>query len=624
MTINEIIDLLNADPDTTLTDLQEMILRLAWEKYSYRQMADKLHYQEKYLTNLARELWKLLSKVFGQPIRKANFISALRERSLTDHQAKLIRPRSNDSKYSLPEPHYDYGPVPLASSLYIGREPIEDLAHAEITKPGAVLRLRSPAKTGKTSLLIRVLHAARVHHYRTVILNIEEILPNDSNDFDRLLRRFCAEIARQLKLEPALDRYWNEEAGSKISCGLYLRDYLLAKEETPLVLALDDVHRLFEYPILSQEFFSLLRTWHEESRIEPLWQRLRLIIVHCTEPYIPLTLDRSPFNVGLTLVLPEFTPAQVQELAGRYGLDWGEEPAIALTRMLGGHPYLIQLTLYRLRWRQDNLDYILESATTANSIYIDHLRSLHLLLREHPELATAWTKVIQSSQAVELDAIVTRRLESLGLIRRETNGAIPFNNLYRFYFQQQLSLGNPNLHLESQIARLERENQRLLSLSFVDEPTGIGSRTGFDRSLEREWGRSARLETPLALIFCQPDDTPSASAGNLPYLQVIARTIADSARRAADYIARYEGKRFALLLPETPITGALIVAERLQARLADLALPGPTGVPITFSIGIACQIASFEQSPEVLILVTEQALESVRSTGGNRIAVARA
>ena len=142
-----------------------------------------------------------------------------------------------------------------------------------------------------------------------------------SNQF---LRWLCANTARQLQLKPRLDEYWDEDLGSKISCTSYFQDYLLESSATPLVLALDEVNQVFEHPQAAKDFLPLLRSWYEEAKTLPIWQNLRLIVVHSTEIYVPLQLNQSPFNVGLPIQLNPFSRKEVQQLAQCYGLDWGD------------------------------------------------------------------------------------------------------------------------------------------------------------------------------------------------------------------------------------------------------------------------------------------------------------
>ncbi len=105
-------------------------------------------------------------------------------------------------------------------------------------------------------------------------------------------------------------------------CKAYFEEYLLPEIDKPLTLGLDEVDRVFEYPEIYRDFFGLLRNLHEESKRRDIWKKLRLVIVHSTEVYVPMDLNQSPFNVGLAVELPEFTPAQVQDLAQRHQLNW--------------------------------------------------------------------------------------------------------------------------------------------------------------------------------------------------------------------------------------------------------------------------------------------------------------
>lgn len=71
-----------------------------------------------------------------------------------------------------------------------------------------------------------------------------------------------------------------------------------------MVIALDEVDRLFAYPQVASEFFGLLRSWHEEGKnATSVWHKLRLILVHSREVYSSLNAHQSPFNVGMGLVV---------------------------------------------------------------------------------------------------------------------------------------------------------------------------------------------------------------------------------------------------------------------------------------------------------------------------------
>lgn len=240
------------------------------------------------------------------------------------------------------------GPLPISSPFYIQRPPIEELAYQEICKPGSIIRIRAPKRTGKSSLLLRIVARATAQGYHTVSLDFQQADSGIFSSLDKFLRWFCANISQQLQLKPLLNDYWDEEIGSKVSCTLYFRGYLLEQIDQPIVLALNEVNQIFEYQKIAQDFLSLLRSWHEVAKQDEAWQKLRIIVVHSTEVYIPLNINQSPFNVGLTIKLPPFTQDQIQALAERYQLPWSQNEAEQLMGLVGGHPYLIQLALYHL------------------------------------------------------------------------------------------------------------------------------------------------------------------------------------------------------------------------------------------------------------------------------------
>lgn len=329
---------------------------------------------------------------------------------------------------------YPRGPVPLDSPFYIERLPIETLVFEEIKKPGALVRIKAPKEMGKTSLLIRLLGSASEQGYRTVTLNLEQVDEEILGNLNRFLRWLCASVSRQLGLEPRLDDYWDEDIGSKVSCTLYFRSHLLDKLESPLVVALDEVNYLFEHPQVAKEVFPLLRSWYEEGKRLPSWQKFRMVVVHSTEIYVPLQLKQSPFNVGLPVELGGFTTAQVQDLAQRYGLAWTDEPAQRLMTLVGGHPALVQIALYHLRQGNITLEQLLETASTSTGIYAHHLQRLLVMLQEEAELVQAFNTILYATEPIVLDPIVSHKLGSMGLIHQQGDRAVVSCELYHQYF----------------------------------------------------------------------------------------------------------------------------------------------------------------------------------------------
>ncbi|MBE9209798.1 AAA-like domain-containing protein [Nostoc sp. LEGE 06077] len=335
---------------------------------------------------------------------------------------------------------YPDGPVALDSPLYIERPPIEELAYREITRPGCVIRIRSPRQMGKTSLVLRILAFANQQGYRTVNINSYQIDDSCLTDLNKLLRCLCWQIAQQLDIEPNLDNMWDEEVGHKLVCSFYLQKYIFKQSNSPIVLVLSDVDRFFEYPHIAQEFFALLRSWCEEARQNYSWQKLRLVVVYSTEQYISLDINRSPFNLGLPIRLSEFTQHQVEDLARKYELNWssGQESA-QLMSLVGGHPALIQLALFHLVSRKITLQDLIAEAIANGGIYRHHLWRHWLKLQSYPHLIKIYAEIVKTAQGLMIDPVDAYKLESLGLICFDGDRLLPRCKLYRAYFIKQLA-----------------------------------------------------------------------------------------------------------------------------------------------------------------------------------------
>jgi hypothetical protein len=336
------------------------------------------------------------------------------------------------------EPDLPGGQVPLGSEFYIERTVIEADCYKTILQPGGLIRIKAPRRMGKSSLMTRILQQASHKGCQTVALSFQLADKVIFQDLDHFLQWFCANVGLGLQIPKRLADYWDDLFGSKISCKIYFEQYLLPKISKPLVLALDDVDRLFDYPDLADEFFGLLRSWHEEAKNREIWKQLRLVVAHSTEVYIPLNVNQSPFNVGLPIELKAFTPDQVQELAKRHGLDWGTTQTQQLMGLVGGYPYLIQLALYHV-WHQDvTLDQLLKPSAIATGIYSEHLQRQLWNLQQNSELAVAFAKVANAAAPVELNLVHAFKLQSLGLVQLQGNQARPSCNLYAQYFSDRL------------------------------------------------------------------------------------------------------------------------------------------------------------------------------------------
>jgi hypothetical protein len=441
MTIDEVVLLLKATQVNGLTKLQETILRSSWEGKTYTSIALEAHYGGERIRKVAANLWKLLSDFWREPINKSNFHQTLSSRRLSKTHKQLIQEFYRAATaISLEFPN---SPVSLNSRFYIPRPPIEELAYAEIIAPGSVICIQAPQKMGKSSLILRIIARANNQGWRSVSLDFKQADKAVFQSLDQFLRWFCANVSRELQLEAKINDYWDEDMGSKVSCSMYFQNYLLSVIKSPLLLVLNELDWLWEYPEIAGEFLSLVRSWYEQAKMVEIWQKLRLVLVYAQEILAPVKLLPSSLNIGLLIKLPPFTHQQVEELAQRHGLDWRNSDNVnRLMAMLGGHPYLIRLALYHLMGRgglQENLQQLLKQAPTTQGIYHEYLRQYVFLLQGEPKLANAFSEVITAINGVQLEPLMAYKLQSMGLVNWDGDRCTPACELYRLYFRGQLN-----------------------------------------------------------------------------------------------------------------------------------------------------------------------------------------
>ena len=314
--------LVYAQTGKCFSDVQRVILREACQesKRTYDQIAAEHSYSPNYVQQVAGpRLWRLLTKVLGQKVSKANAYFILRQEivpQLNSHGASSAPPSTEQESDSVPPAslaspahppplfqssgiedlssgasmELPYESVPLDSPFYIQRSPHEPQCYQSILEPEALLRIKAPRQMGKTSLMMRILSHAETQGCQRIVVNFQQADQRILGDGDRLLRWMCANMARQLKLPPNLDEFWDEDIGSKMSCTLYMEEYLLEEVDKPIVLALEEVSELFDQAAIAQDIFTMIRTWYGNTKADPLWQQLRMVMVY--------SLKVSPFQNG--------------------------------------------------------------------------------------------------------------------------------------------------------------------------------------------------------------------------------------------------------------------------------------------------------------------------------------
>jgi diguanylate cyclase (GGDEF)-like protein len=182
--------------------------------------------------------------------------------------------------------------------------------------------------------------------------------------------------------------------------------------------------------------------------------------------------------------------------------------------------------------------------------------------------------------------------------------------------------------LEEAYQELERVKNQLEMMNRRDGLTGIANRSYFEETLDREWKVSARNGEVFSVVmfdidfFKQYNDTYGHLAGD-ECLRQVAQTAAQNVLRPRDLVARFGGEEFAVILPDTPLEGALNIAERLRQAILNLKIPhanSRVALPepiVTISLGVASMLASADTSPSEVLAQADKALYLAKSQGRN-------
>jgi diguanylate cyclase (GGDEF)-like protein len=166
---------------------------------------------------------------------------------------------------------------------------------------------------------------------------------------------------------------------------------------------------------------------------------------------------------------------------------------------------------------------------------------------------------------------------------------------------------------------LRRKNEELETLSVTDGLTGLHNRRRLMESLADEVRRSQRLKHSFSVLMVDVDHFKkyNDSFGHLAGDGVLARvaTLLREATREVDDVARYGGEEFLVMLPETGMTEALEIAERVRARVAAEVFPGRR---ITVSIGVS-EFPLYGNTPELVIAAADEALYEAKREGRDRV-----
>jgi diguanylate cyclase (GGDEF)-like protein len=247
-------------------------------------------------------------------------------------------------------------------------------------------------------------------------------------------------------------------------------------------------------------------------------------------------------------------------------------------------------------------------------------RNIDIDLDEHPELkrAHASRSMLYIPEAIPIGVIVIPMIAHnsvLGLIEVQSRRLSPALTETRARFFEVMASTAANALRNAQLFEEVEHRAR------TDYLTGLPNHRYFQATLSVELGRAQRHNHPLSLLIIdldflkQVNDRFGHPSGDM-VIREIAATIRATCREI-DFAARYGGEEFTVILSETPLSGAIQVADRIKESIAAREFPGIGSV--TASIGISNYPVN-ALSKEDLIRIADQALYVAKKDGRNRVA----
>ena len=179
--------------------------------------------------------------------------------------------------------------------------------------------------------------------------------------------------------------------------------------------------------------------------------------------------------------------------------------------------------------------------------------------------------------------------------------------------------------------QLKKANQRLKLISIIDQITRIPNRRCFDNTLNREWNRCLREGKPLSLILVDIDNFKlyNDNYGHLQgdkCLRKVAKALTSSLNRSSNFVGRFGGEEFAVILANVDCDNAMKVAEQMRKHIESLKILHEQSSPvpyITISLGAATIMPTLNTSSQELISVADHAMYQAKNQGRNRVSAVR-
>ena len=335
-----------------LSAVQKVLVNGLAQDLSYAQMSQTSNYSVGYLCkDTGTKFYSTFSKIVKEKVTKRNFRDMVLK--LWHEYTQDIFNQNRNQLEHLPPNNFVNVLIAwrvLNNEIYVERSPIENTCYQTISQPGACLWIKAAYKMGKTSLVKQIFQFID-SSTRGICLDFGLVDGEIIQDKSKLLRLISTVVFQHLNSEDEVQDGWDRdliEINDNNDCTSYFENHILAKIEDELILALENIDELFDYPEVT-EFLTLLSSWHQKGQDNSHWSKLKLIVTQSTEEKIPQNIDRSLLDIGTPILLEGFNFQHAKQLADLYQLDWEEREISRLINKVKGNPYLLNIEMQQAK-----------------------------------------------------------------------------------------------------------------------------------------------------------------------------------------------------------------------------------------------------------------------------------
>jgi hypothetical protein len=319
---------------------------------------------------------------------------------------------------------------------------IETKCKKEIEK-GNFIRIKGSSGMGKSELLEQLVRHCQSKKYLTIKIDFRAIEKSVFNDLKSFSTFFSNLVMREiitlnnLNEDQFIDYKTNFNPDSvNYSTTQYFKKQILTliNNQNKLILAMDNVDKLFTSKIIRDAICPLWRSWYSSDNL--IRQKMVMIITHSTDDYPDYNINSSPLKgIGYPPVLTDWEQPQIKQICQQYQLNLTDLAIEKLISQIGGHPYLVKLAINYLHEKQTTVENLLGIRLQEEfSPFCDYLDQILQHLQSLPAVCQIYAKIL-NSETITLKNINDKfHLKSMGLIKYNDGQILPKYPIYKDYF----------------------------------------------------------------------------------------------------------------------------------------------------------------------------------------------